>query len=177
MLSHKKLYPFQSLTSNSMHPFVLMQTGFSVNFILHSSFSLYHGLLSASCDSFSLPVLFLGFFSPFRLQEVFFTGEKAKGEDISQVWRWFSKNPYLSLYWRFPVLSSYHSGKWPDETVTAWYVQPSQLEQDICSWVAMPGVIPAGAWYQGACTGFASLKHCILPIKYWDKTDVTDIYW
>lgn len=62
MLSHKKLYPFQSLTSNSMHPFVLMQTGFSVNFILHSSFSLYHGLLSASCDSFSLPVLFWGFF-------------------------------------------------------------------------------------------------------------------
>lgn len=110
MLSHKKLYPFQSLTSNSMHPFVLMQTGFSVNFILHSSFSLYHGLLSASCDSFSLPVLFWVFFSPFRLQEVFFTGEKAKGEDVSQVWRWFSKNPYLSLYWRFPVLSSYTLG-------------------------------------------------------------------
>lgn len=170
MLSHKKLYPFQSLTSNSMHPFVLMQTGFSVNFILHSSFSLYHGLLSASCDSFSLPVLFWGFF-PLSDCRKFFLLEKRPKVRI------FSKNPYLSLYWRFPVLSSYHSGKWPDETVTAWYVQPSQLEQDICSWVAVPGVIPAGAWYQGACTGFASLKHCILPIKYWDKTDVTDIYW
>lgn len=176
MLSHKKLYPFQSLTSNSMHPFVQMQTGFSVNFILHSSFSLYHGLLSASCDSFSLPVLFQGFFPLSDCRKFFLLEKRPK---VRIFLRFGGDSPKTHI---FPFTEDFQSSlpttrKWPDETVTAWYVQPSQLEQDICSWVAVPGVIPAGAWYQGACTGFASLKHCILPIKYWDKTDVTDIYW
>lgn len=54
-----------------------------------------------------------------------FTGEKATGEDTSQVRRWFSKNLYLSLYWRFPFFSSYHSGRWSDETVTARMYSPA----------------------------------------------------
>lgn len=85
MLSHKKIIPFP--VSHIKLCTILMQTTFSFNFILCSSFFVT-GLLSASHDSVSLPVVvlcgFWFFFSPSSDCRKFFYWRKG------QRWGYFS---------------------------------------------------------------------------------------
>lgn len=134
-----------------MHHFVLMQTTFSFSFILYSSFSVTV-LLSASHDSFSLPVVvlwgFCFFFPSSDCRKGFLLEKRPK---VMILPKFGGDSPKTCI---FPFTEDFPS---PLPTILGdaemrqlLSVQPSLLQQDTCSWVAIPGVIPAGAWCQAA---------------------------
>lgn len=175
MLSHKKiiLFPISHIKLCTILSWCRQ----------HFHSALFYITLSLS-RAFSLPVMvpspFLlwcfrdfGFFSPLQTAGSLFYWRKG------QRWWYFLslevilQKPVSPFTEDFPLSLPTILGD--DEMRQLLPIQPSLLQQDTCSWVAISGVIPAGAWCQAAWAAFASLKHRILPIKYWDKTNGTSL--
>lgn len=147
-------------------------------FTLHNSFSLPCVLLRAS-PWFLLPsccfCLFVYFF-PSDCRKLF-TGKKAEGEDASQ---WLSKISIFPFIEDFSSLPTVLEMIGWDSYCLVSTAQPAVGRRLATGWLChMPYQLVLDT--EEFKSFFASLSHCILPIKYWDKTYITDIqnhlYW